>query len=124
MQQDVLRNVREGMKVVDAAHNEIGKVDYVRFGNDDPSTPEIEAGSIEGVEDDSDRGLIDDIAAAFRDDQLPEEMRERLLMQGFVRIDADGLFASDRYVLADQIGGVSGDELMLNVSKDQLLKRH
>src|SRR5690606_19996090 len=49
MQHDVLRNVREGMKVVDASHKEIGKVEYVRFGNDDPSTPDMEANSIEGV---------------------------------------------------------------------------
>ena len=124
MQHDVLRNVREGMKVIDSRRHEIGKVEFVQFGNDDPATPEIEAETTDGMKDGRAHGLLDTLADSFRTDELAPEMRERLLMQGFVRIDADGLFAADRYVLPDQIGGVSGDELMLNVSKDQLVKRH
>lgn len=124
MQQNVLRNVREGMKVVDARRNEIGKVEFVQYGNDDPATPDIEAETTQGMEDGREPGLLDVIADAFRTDEVAPEVQERLLMQGFVRIDADGLFAADRYVLPDQIGGVSGDELVLNVSKDELLKRN
>ena len=48
--------------------------------------------------------------------------RQRLLLQGFVRIDANGLFAADRYVTPEQIASVSADGLMLNVSKDELVK--
>ena len=33
-------------------------------------------------------------------DELPEVVRDRLLHDGFVRMDADGLFAADRYVAA------------------------
>ncbi len=124
MQYDMMRNVREGMKVLDSSRKEIGKVEFVQFGNDDPSTPEIEADSVDGMEDGRAPSLLDTVAEAFRTDELDPEIQERLLMQGFVRIDAEGLFASDRYVLPEQIGGVSGDELVLNVSKDQLLKRH
>lgn len=124
MQHDVLRNVREGMKVVDSRHKEIGKVEFVQFGNDDPSTPEFEAETVEGMEDGRSPGLLDTVAEAFRTDELAPEVQERLLMQGFVRIDADGLFSADRYVLPDQIGGISGDELVLTVAKDDLMKRH
>lgn len=124
MQYEMMRNVREGMKVLDSSRKEIGKVEFVQFGNDDPSTPEIEADSVDGMEDGRAPSLLDTVAEAFRTDELDPEIQERLLMQGFVRIDADGLFAADRYVLPEQIGGVSGDELVLNVSKDQLLKRH
>lgn len=123
MQHNVLRGIHEGMKVFDAKHNEIGRVDWVQFGNDDPSTEEAEASTPGGMERRND-GLIDNIIDAFRVDDLPGVVRERLLMQGFVRIDAAGLFAADRYILPEQIGSVSGDELMLTVEKDELMKRH
>jgi hypothetical protein len=39
-----------------------------------------------------------------------------------VRIDSDGLFQADRYVMPEQIDSVSGDDVMLNVTKEQLIK--
>ena len=39
-------------------------------------------------------------------------------------MDADGLFAADRYVLPEQISSVAGDRIMLKVSKVQLQKAH
>jgi hypothetical protein len=68
--------------------------------------------------------LIHNFAKAFAVDEVPEELRERLINQGFVRIDANGLFAADRYITPQQIDSVSGDGLMLNVTKDELIKRH
>lgn len=124
MQSISLRDIREGMKVYDATDKEIGTVEYVQFGDDDPATEEIEASGLSDlkVRDDS---LIFDIAKVFNpDDDLPDEVRERLLHQGFVRIDADGWFSADRYVTPEQIQLVSGDALRLNVAKDQLAKRH
>ena len=47
---------------------------------------------------------------------------ERLLREGYVRIDADGLFAADRYILPEQIATVSADEVVLNVDKRALIK--
>jgi len=124
MQHDVLRSIHEGMKVVDASRKEIGRVDWVQYGNDDPETPDIEALTPEGMEDPQRGTLMDTIINAFRIDDLPEELRERLLMQGFVRIDSEGIFAADRYVLPDQIAGIDNDELMLKVDKDALTRRH
>lgn len=117
-----LRDVEQGMRVFDRERHEIGKVDWVQFGDDDPETPEVEASGPSDQRDDD--TLLDVIAKAFRTDDLPEEVRARLLHQGFVRIDADGLFAADRYVMAEQIDSVSGDSLMLNVMRDELMKRH
>ncbi|MGN6488506.1 MAG: hypothetical protein ACTHLT_11895 [Devosia sp.] len=115
-----LRFVEQGMRVFDREHHEIGKVEWVQFGDDDPETPEVEAsGPSAGREDDT---LVDVLARAFSDDNVPEEVRDRLAPQGFVRIDADGLFAADRFVMPEQIDSVSSDGLMLNVSKDELLK--
>jgi hypothetical protein len=56
-------------------------------------------------------------------DELPEELRSRLLRHGYIRIDGSGLFASDYYVISDQIASVSKDRLQLNVLRDQLIKR-
>ena len=118
-----LTRISEGMKVFDRLQHEIGKVERVRLGDDDPSTPETEAAGPSHIEERRE-GLIDDIAAVFAPDELPEEVRERLLQQGFVRIDSSGLFAADRYVMPEQIMSVSGDTVTLNVSKDELVKRH
>lgn len=119
-----LRGIREGMKVYDNQRNKIGEVEVVKFGDDDPSTPEPEAVDINPMDRDRHDTLLDNIAEAFRSDDLPEEVREKLLRQGFVRIDADGLFAADRYVTADQIASVTEDGVMLKVTKDELLTRH
>lgn len=117
-----LDGISEGMKVYDRARDEIGRVEYVQFGDDDPTTPEPEATSVSGMEERRE-GIVDVIAEIFHpDDQLPEEVRGRLLQQGFIRIDADGLFAADRYVTPDQIASVSSDGVMLSVSRDELIK--
>ncbi|MDC9822346.1 hypothetical protein PRN20_01265 [Devosia sp. ZB163] len=118
-----LRFVEQGMKVFDREHHEIGKVEFVRFGDDDPDTPEVEASGLSDLRD-RESSFIDDIARAFHPDDMPEEIRERLLHQGFVRIDANGLFAADRYITPEQIASVSDDGLTLNVTKDELIKRH
>ncbi len=120
-----LEGIRHGMKVVDAHNHEIGKVDWVRRSDDDPATPETEAADVAGAEDGTIREtFVDAIAEAFRGDDLPEELRERLLQHGFIRLDTAGLFAADRYILPEQIAGVSEDRVMLNVDKDDLIKRH
>ena len=120
--QNVLENVREGMKVLDNRNHEIGTVQWVKLVDEDPTTGEpVEAGL--DAEPDQ-HNLITDIAAAFSGDDLPEVMRDRLLHDGFIRMDAAGLFNADRYVLPDQIATVSGDSVVLKVSKDELIKRH
>jgi hypothetical protein len=119
-----MKAIAEGMKVFDLNNKEIGRVEYVRFGDDDPDTIHTESADLSEMGD-RDTTIIDDIATAFAaDDDLPDEMQERLLHQGFVRIDSDGLFAADRYIMPEQIASVSGDSLMLNVTKDELLKKH
>ena len=118
-----LRDVEEGMKVFDRDRHEIGRVETVTFGDDDPSTPEVEAAGPSGTPE-QDGGLLGNIADVFHPDDMPEAVRARLMQQGFVRLDAAGLFAADRYITPDQIGGVTTDGLILNVTKDELLKRH
>ncbi len=115
-----LRFVEQGMRVFDREHHEIGKVEWVQFGDDDPDTVEVEASGPSAARDDN--PLVDVIVKAFTTDNVPEELRDRLVHQGFVRIDANGLFAADRYVMPEQIDSVTGDGLMLNVTRDDLIK--
>jgi len=115
-----LRFVEQGMRVFDREHHEIGKVEWVQFGDDDPDTLEVEASGPRRNRDDV--NLFDVIAKAFTSDNVPDELRDRLVHQGFVRIDADGLFQADRYVMPDQIDSVSSDGMTLNVTKDELIK--
>jgi hypothetical protein len=118
-----LARVHEGMKVFDRQHHEIGKVERVQMSDDNPATLEVEAATPGNLRQ-RDDSLINNIADVFAPDQLPEDVRSRLLQQGFLRLDTKGIFAADRYILPEQIISVTGDEVMLNVSKDELLKQH
>lgn len=118
-----LRDIREGMKVYDSTDQEIGAVEMIRFGDDDPTTPEAEAAGISPIDERPRDTLIDNIAEAFQPDEIPREVREKLLHQGFIRIDSAGLFAADRYVTPEQIGSVSPDGVRLRVSKSELMQR-
>ena len=122
--QNFLERVESGMRVYDRTGEEIGKVEWVKFTDEDPTTPDAETVQVSENERDHRDSIIGNIADVFRPDELPEALRNRLLREGFVRIDADGLFAADRYVLPDQIQSVTHDGLRLNVSKDELIKRH
>lgn len=118
------REIHEGMKVCDRAQHEIGTVEWVKFGDEDPTSPGPETADVNPIERSWRGSLIENIADVFRTDDLPEELQERLLREGFVRVDAKGLLAADRYVLPDQIQSVSGDRLILNVDRDDLVKAH
>jgi hypothetical protein len=58
----------------------------------------------------------------FGSDNLPEELRERLLMHGFIKVDSAKLFGADRYVMMDQIAKVEKSGVHLKVDSDELLK--
>lgn len=119
---NVLEDVREGMKVVDSSGERIGTVEWVHFSDEDPETPEAEVATPGGGEE-TERSMLDVITNSFQVDSVPEELRQRLLRRGFVRIDAAGIFAADRYVLPEQIDSVGNDGITLNVDRDELIKR-
>lgn len=113
-----IAQVREGMRVVDAAGDEIGKVDFVKMG--DPS-----AMTAVGEEPAGDGGLLGDGGGLFGGDDepdVPDPFRHELIRVGFIKIDLSGFFTGHRYASADQIASVSGDTVMLSVTKDDLPK--
>ena len=105
--------VVEGMRVVDAHGDEVGTVKEVRL-----SYP----GAIEGGVGSDDPDLVDDfVDGLFGETDLSHHEQERLARLGFVRINARGLFARDRYAAADEIASVTGDEVRLTVASQQLV---
>ena len=121
--QTLPRDVHKGMKVLDRMQNEIGKIDDFRFSENEDE-PEVQPAGLDPIDTRHDPSLIEDLAKAFDADEMPEVLRDRLLSEGYVRIDTKGLFAADRYILPEQIASSADDQLILNVSKDELIKRH
>src|SRR5262245_41876376 len=113
-----LEQVTEGMKVVDAAGAEIGTVEFISMG--DPGAATSEGNDIRY----SQGNLLTDIAEAISDElpepQLPEPLRSRFLIAGFIKIDGGGLGDSDWYASSDMLQGVSEDTVRLKVGKDAL----
>jgi hypothetical protein len=110
-----LEQVHQGMKVVDAAGDNLGTVDYVKMG--DP-----EAATIDSIPPGGDT-LLDDVAGAFCAEAEPKvapAIRRRLLHLGYFKIDGKGWFDTDRYVPSDKIADVSGDTVRLSVTQDSL----
>src|SRR5687767_13413654 len=120
---NLLQSVREGMKVYDSSGAEIGAVEYVKLSDENPATPEAETVTASGQTGAGRTTLFDAVADAFRADDLPETLQGRLLRNGFLRMDAAGLFKADRYILPEQIASVTADGVRLNVSRDQLISR-
>lgn len=121
----ILNQVREGMRVCDSTGQDIGSVRQVFMGSVSEQTNEEGRGPATASEAKwRDESLFDNLAEAFStDDPLPEVLRGRLMRHGFIRIDTSGIFASDRYALADQVESVSEDCVRLRLAKDELIAR-
>lgn len=123
----ILNLVHEGMDVYDREDKRVGTVEQLFFGSASTMDTDDYEAQTPTVDKELDYGrdsIVDAIAEAFDPgDDIPEVLQNRLLQQGFIRIDGAGLFASDRYVVPDQIARVSDDKVYLKVSQDDLIKR-
>jgi len=117
----VLEHVREGMAVYDRSNKHVGKVEYVKIGDENPATAQPEAAR--PSRDASVNPLEQVIADVFSPGELPAEVQSHLLLEGFIRVETGVLFGRDRFVAAHQVAGVSDDKVMLNVNADELAKR-
>lgn len=116
-------SIYEGMKVYDRARHEIGTVETFRISDEDPTIPGPESVGVSPALEDDRRGLSAVLADMFSpDDGLPREMQEKALREGYIRLDAKGLFASDRYIFPEHIDHVEADGIVLKVEKDDLLR--
>ena len=121
--QTLPRDIHKGMTVYDSRHKAIGKIDDFKF-SENADTGDVEPAEIDGSDRKDGRdSILTAVAEAFGGEQIPQPLRDRLLVEGYVRIDTKGLLAKDRYILPSQIASATGDELTLNVEKDQLIKQ-
>lgn len=120
----ILNLIEEGMEVYSSDDHHLGEVQEVFFGS--VSEEEDRKGVGAATPDDPrmrQRNFMDDIAEALTGgEHLPEEMHERLLREGYIRIDG-GFFSHDHFAMPDQIASVSGDRVILKATKDGLLAR-
>ena len=114
-----LSQVREGMHVVDAAGQDVGRVEMVQMG--DP-----EAATTAGNEEMRPQPFAD-IAQALggeTEPDVPEPLRSRLVRDGYLKVDGPHLVDSDRYVPASYVRGVTDDRVRLSARKEELAKEH
>ncbi len=124
---DILNTIREGMDVYDNEGDRIGQVDFVYFGAATDVQQNLGTGPAAPAAADDvqmrDDSLIDAFAEVFDPGEVPEELREKLMQSGYIRLDAEGLFAADRFITPEQIASVREKDVQLNVTRDQLIKR-
>jgi hypothetical protein len=118
------RDIHVGMKVFDSHHRAIGKIDDLKFPENEDN-PDVTPADVDGTDrKDRNETLLGAVAEAFGREEMPEALRSRLLTEGYIRLDTAGLLAADRYILPSQIASIADDAVMLAVEKDQLIKRH
>ena len=118
---NMVNKIKKGMKVYDNSGDEIGTVEFIHFSEADGGKHSIAAAA--PPEQPAESDLVDFIRKMFGADNLPRELRERLLMHGFIRVDSAKLFGSDRYAMFDQIDSVDSKGVHLGVADmEDLLK--
>lgn len=114
--------IAEGDTVRDSAGNDIGTVLTFRFSDDDPRTSVAETAT-PSTPDAGRISIIESVIDVFADDtDMPQELRESLLQQGFIRI-RQGLLAPDLFATMDQVTRVDDGVVYLNIHKDGLVAR-
>lgn len=112
-----IREVATGMTVIDAAGDVVGTVDEVRLADRGTVTAAGQSPPVPG------RGPLAWLAEIFGPaNDMDQQAQERLVRLGFVRVDTADVFAGRRYVEADEIASVAGDEVRLSVTADKLLR--
>lgn len=108
-QEDKFGQIKVGMEVIDRLGQKVGRVDDLYSGAD------VRQPTAYG------ESMPQDDALGPSGD-LPPEVRERLLHDGFIRIDA-GFLKHHRYALRSQLDRVEGDDrVSLLVIADDLIK--
>jgi hypothetical protein len=119
---NVMNEIREDMTVYDVNEDQVGTVKQVQFSDEQPDQPGPETESTSVPQDPREDTLVNKVAEAiFDNSQMPDEVRQRLLNEGFVRIDT-GLLHADRFALPEHIARVEGEKVYLRVVNDELIR--
>ena len=118
----VLNQIHEKMRVYDQTNADIGMVDRVFLGAESEIGNERGEGPATARDPNPPNdNLLQHFAQVFEPDNIPDEVRERLLQKGFVRLNASGILAADRYVTPEQIDHVDEKHVFLNVARRDLI---
>lgn len=120
----ILRQIHKGMPIVDVDGVEIGNVEAVFLGNMGDDLIEAKAAGAEapGLDLNGPDTIVETLASALVPKEIPEELAKRLAHDGYILMDAAGIFASNRYVLPEQIAGVFDGTVRLSSKRDGLIK--
>lgn len=124
-EESILNLIQEGMTVYDRQNQRLGEVETVHFGAASAEQLAHGTGPTEVTKADMPySGPVTNIVGSlFEPSEVPQELADKLYRTGFVRIDSAGLFASDRYIMPNQIEKVDEDSVYLRVGSDDLVKR-
>ena len=130
---DKIAMVREGMAVFDQAGQKIGTVDGIYGGTSEHQTTVTTVATVPAaVANPQPAPMIEAVQKPIThvpefddvletDEEFPREMRERLMHDGFIRIDA-GFLHHHRYALRDQLARVDAERVLLCVPHNELFK--
>jgi ribosomal 30S subunit maturation factor RimM len=113
--------ITKGMPVYDRADQLIGKVKLVYYGG--ACDCAIERASLLTEEAAAAVGVVakKETPVTFGSDEVAPEARERMLRQGYIRIEGLGITGLKRYVMPEQIESVTGYRVRLHASRDELI---
>ena len=114
----ILARVHEGMPVYDADGADFGSVAEVFFGGASDTALEEGGTTLAAPNSPLSRSstLLGNVTGETAGDDLPDEMVQRLLREGYLRVRRPGLLARDEFIVADQIARVSEDGVYLRPS--------
>jgi hypothetical protein len=112
-----LERVKTGMHVVDAAGEDVGRVDLVQMGDPEATTTAGNEAKQPGAFD-----LVARALGGEREPDVPEPLRSQLVRKGYLKLDGPTLLAADRYVPADYVSAVAEDRVRLSVPREKLAR--
>ena len=110
--------IHEGMRVVDAAGEDLGKVEYLQMG--DPEAVTTEDNEHRPV--DLVGGVVERAFPEESEPDLPDPLRTELQRTGYLKIGGHGIGGKARYVSSERVSAVSDDTVRLSVSKGDLAR--
>lgn len=119
---NILTQVYEGMDVYDREGKKVGKVEYIQIGDENPASPGTDTVTANDPNNFMEGTFLEDVAEAFEgENEIPDTIRDRMIRQGFIRIDT-GMLSADRYALSEHVSSVAEDRVNLRVSNDELIR--
>jgi hypothetical protein len=118
MDTSAMARVQEGMRVIDAAGEDLGKVEYLQMG--DPEAVTTEGNEHRPV--DLVGEVVERVLPEESEPDVPDPLRTELQRTGYLKIGGHGIGGRARYVSSEHVSAVSGDTVRLSVRKGDLAR--